>query len=305
MHQEHNVPWNTVASHFRFIRDNPQRTPRKTGLFALNQPRQAQDLNHFVRALAQTITTFGRTERAKYPASYLSPSTGKLFTDELRDRYPEYLNGTNQLIEHWISRARRDYSPEGNPTYDTSHGDLADVVKILINENQLSTLLMLAHHPQIPLHRLRNLSWGHHFGFSRVAEAALQAYVFFNLAAATNTLNGGEYAETSGYESMVRDLTQSMDYPAQQLPHRAFFRSSGRDASSSVPDAVHEDLHRLKEYLKELFRLLYRYDVVVRECGGDPEWESEINGTLSYPFLGPLKIEYSTTSDGRYTRRFV
>ncbi|KAF9459795.1 hypothetical protein BDZ94DRAFT_987331 [Collybia nuda] len=291
MHQEHNIPWLTAASHFKFIRNNPQRTPRQTGLFARNHPRQTEDLNHFSRVFAQTIATFSQTERAKHLESFPSPSTGKLFSDDFRDRYPEYLNKDNQLIEYWISRAKYGDAYQEGPYYNTSEGDLSDVVKILMNESQLPTLLMLARHPQIPLRYLLNLSWGHHFGFSRVAETAMGLYIFFNFASAADILRGGEYLEIDRYRRILHSSVQSMDYCAQQLPHRAFFGWSNQ----RLPPArvqVHGDLNRLQEYLKELFRLLYQYDIVIRECGVDPEWESVIISAFRYDVFRGLKINY-------------
>jgi hypothetical protein len=176
------------------------------------------------------------------------------------------LNEENQWIKYWIASAK----PENS--YRTSNGDLADVVKILIHENQLSTLLMLAQHPEIPLHSLYNLSWGHHFGFSRVAESALHAYIFFNLTSATGILSDGKYKEADEYPRLVSSLTDSMDYDGQQVPHRIFFNEFRIPGGKwdRLP-AVHQDLFRLRKYVKELFAMLYRFDVVTRECGLDPK----------------------------------
>ncbi|KAF8072046.1 hypothetical protein FPV67DRAFT_1447486 [Lyophyllum atratum] len=302
MHQEHTIPWNALASNFKFSRENPHFTPRRTGLFPRNLSTQAQTLNHFVRILHKTITAFSETERAKYGASFDAPTSGNLFSDELRDRYPEYLDEKNQRIENWIERAKCYYNPP-NLGYTTSQADLAEVVKILIAENQLETLLMLAHHPEIPLGTLRHLSWGHHFGFSRVMESALQAYVLLNLFAAAGLLERGEYLETWEYKLMVRTSTQSMDYPAQQLPHREYLKALPKDTASTMPE-VHRDFARLQEYLKTIFCLLYRYDVVVRECGLDPQWEGEIVGLFEYDIGTGVRIE-ARTIEGEYIKRFV
>lgn len=306
MHQEHTIPWNSLASNFVFGRDNPHFTPRRTRLFPRHLPNQAQTLNHFVRVLHKTITTFSETERAKYGTSFGAPTSGKIFSDELRDRYPEYLDETNQRIEHWIERAKQAHHPP-KLGYTTSQGDLADVVKILINENEMEALFMLACHPQIPLGTLRHLSWGHHFGFSRVLESALLAYVLLNLFAAAGMLqetgNEKEYLETEEYKGMVWSSTRNMDYPAQQLPHRAFLNPLPKDPKSGLPE-VHQDFAGLKEFMKSMFSLLYRYDMVVRECGLDPSWESEIVGLFEYHIGRGVKIERLTV-DGKYISRFA
>lgn len=301
MHQEHNIPWNKLASNFKFVHDNPEFTPQSAGFFVRNLPSQGKDLNHFTRVLTNTITNFAQTERKKYATSFDVPHSGLLFADELRDRYPHYLNGRNQRIQTWIDEARRD----GSYIYDTGHGHLADVVKILINENEMPSLLMLAQHPQIPLSNLLHLSWGHHFGFSRVAESALDAYLLLNLIAATGTLQSGEYLESVKFSHMVRDLTLSMDHPAQQLPHIAYLDTLNKDARTSLPE-IHSEIPRLHEYLKTLFSLLYRYDMVLRECGVDSNWEMEILTCFQRMIVsGKLNIQTSWTENGGYLYQFI
>lgn len=303
MHQEHNIPWNTLAANLSYIHQNPRFTPRRTDLFSRNRPTQGPELNHFVRKLANTIQTFSETERNKFPAPRQLKSEcssfGKLFQDDLRDRYSGFLNSDNQLIENWISRARTN---NGGYSYSTSQGDLADVVKILISENVLQPLLMLAHHEQIPLPHLHHLSWGHHFGFSRIAESALVAYIFFNVVAAAELLGNGKYTEMMSYSSVVSLVTASMDYDGQQLPHRSFFQSCRREPAQSP--SVHDDLSRLREYLKTLFRMLYHYDMVVRECGKDPKWEEEIIMWIKWLWSIPTQTDYDPVEE-RYTTKFI
>lgn len=47
MHQEHNIPWNQVASNLNLVRNNPHYTPRVTGIFPRRLPTQGRDFNHF------------------------------------------------------------------------------------------------------------------------------------------------------------------------------------------------------------------------------------------------------------------
>jgi hypothetical protein len=271
MHQEHNIAWNTLASNFEFIQENPHYTPRTTGIFFRDLPEQTKQLRYFVQSFSGTIRTFAQTERAKYPTSFPAQSSGQIFSDDLRDKYPDFLNKRVQCIEYWIATAKSQ-----NWCYHSGNGELADVVKILIHENQLSTLLMLAQHPDIPLHGLYSIGWGHHFGFSRVAESSLRAYIFFNLSAAMGILDNEKYGKVDKYPRFVKLLCDPMDYDGQQVVHRSFF-----DPWKSEPSpAVHHDLPRLRQYLKDLFVLLYRFDVVMKECNLDPEWGSEIQSSL-------------------------
>jgi hypothetical protein len=43
---------------------------------------------------------------------------------------------------------------------------------------------------------------------------------------------------------------------------------------------VHQDLPRLQQYMKDLFAMMYRFDVVMKECDMDPQWKREIHGSF-------------------------
>jgi hypothetical protein len=68
-------------------------------------------------------------------------------------------------------------------------------------------------------------------------------------------------------------MTCSGDYDAHNLPHRMFFRTRREMPADFDPRA---DLSALKEYLSACFEMLYRYDMLLSECGVDPKWEREI-----------------------------
>ena len=300
MHQGHNIPWDLISSNFKFVRDDKGFTPPFTGLVSLNKPNAPKELKHLVKKFTQTILTFSETERKKYPQTFTPLLTGNLFSDELRDRYPEYLNKNNQRVEYWIERAHKRYGGAlpVSMRYDTSDGDLADVVKVLLYENEMASLLMLAQHPRVPIKGLGYLTWGHNSGFSRVMEEALRSYMFFNTATVTGILDNGGYLEMPEYRSLISEVASFMDYPAQQTPHRVFLQECGMLGSyESVAHrrvgkdmVVHEDYGRLREYLKTLFALMYRYDILLRECGSDPEWEGEL--AHSFPLREVVKVEW-------------
>ncbi|KAG6915760.1 hypothetical protein DXG01_009997 [Tephrocybe rancida] len=299
MHQEHTIPWNAVVANFKYVRENRAYTPHRTSIFARQLPTQAATMNHFKRVLHNAITTFSETERKKYDVSFPAPTSGALFSDEFRDRHPEFLDKNNQSIEYWIQRVSS-YPDSEDLFYTSSDGKLADAVKALVSENMMEPLLMLAHHPQIPLGSLRNVHWGHHFGFSRVMESALHVYIEFNMWAAMGLLEGGEYLEMEDYKWMLMHATESMDYPGHQVPHRAYLNTLPKDAKTGRP-VVHHDLAGLKEYLKTNFRLLYQYDMLVRECGMETEWEGEIAGLFAHEIGTGTKLEY--IDDGKWNNR--
>ncbi|KAJ7923063.1 hypothetical protein B0H13DRAFT_1981532 [Mycena leptocephala] len=303
MHQTHNIAWDSLTANLTFISENPAITPRRTDLFPRCLASQANSLNHFARTVAATIRDFSDTERAKYPTHYDAPLHGKLFSDTILSRYSDLpfasVTPKNQLIENWIDRAG------SKPSYSTSQGDLADVVKVLLAENELDTLLMLAHHPQVPLADLHSLSWGHSFGWDHTMDWALEAYIFFNVLLSKPELHaGGRYKSMRSYQYVVRKLTMSMDYDAQTFPHREFFLgTAGREGVADDSINPLGDLNKLHEYLKMCFRLLYQYDMLARKCGRSVDWEGNVANTVAY--LWRVKVDYMEDGKDNWVTRFV
>ncbi|KAJ7823552.1 hypothetical protein B0H14DRAFT_2825982 [Mycena olivaceomarginata] len=293
MHQSHNIAWDSLTSNLTFIAENPAVTPRRTDFFPRGLPSQANSLNHFARTVATTIRTFSDTERAKYPTKFDAPLQGKLFPDSILERYSSIpwssVTPKNQLIEHWIKRA----GP--TPSYNTGQGDLADV------KNRLDQLLMLAHHPRIPLRGLHSLSWGHSFGWDHVMQWALEAYILFNVLLSKPELHAdGRYKSMQSYTNTLRRLTHSTDYDAQTYPHREFFFGALDDAGNVERADPLADFNKLHEYLKMCFRLLYRYDVLARECGFGLDWETNVVHAV-----GRMKAEYIKNGRDGWIMRFV
>ncbi|KAF8063176.1 hypothetical protein FPV67DRAFT_1505346 [Lyophyllum atratum] len=295
MHQEHILPWNTLTSHFRFIRDNPQITPHRTGFFALNKPRQTQDLNHFVRVLSQTITTFAQTERKKHPETFAAPSTGQLFSDTLRDHHSQFLDAEIQRLEFWIASAQGPTSPF-NHTMDGLR--FGDVTKVLLREGKLQTLLMLANHPEIPLERIATLQIAYaHIGFSEVASCALLSYVFLNFAAAAGMLKKGGYERWGCVD--VEFTLSNLHIPCETShpPDDVVFQFFLSTSEWGLFQDGARDLHQYHDYVKELFRILYQYDALMRECHLDPQWEQKILYALHRITYG-LKLDQQEWLEG-------
>lgn len=267
MHQSHNIPWHLIPSNLFFVTQDKHYTPPKTGFVPVETPNSTRSLRHLASKLLVTIHTFAGTERQKYPANIPPMHTGPLFSDALMEKYPHYLTTEVQQVETWIERFKR--RPTG------PHGDLMDVVNVLLAEpSELPTLLMLAQHPLIHMKALYYHSWGHHFGFCRTREAALASYVFFNAIEAAGKLTDGTYALDTQYASLVAELTYRMDFSAQQIPHAKFFSDAGELHDGKV--VIHKDYERLQCYLKDVFAVLYRYDVLAGECGIEVNWLEEI-----------------------------
>ncbi|KAJ3574044.1 hypothetical protein NP233_g2017 [Leucocoprinus birnbaumii] len=252
--------------------------------------------------MISTIHDFATTERPKYPppSELYPPKSSHLFSDNLCDKYPDNLDSWNQELSNWTRAADEDMN--GDPTYNTAHGRFADVVKILIHENEMETLLMLANHPFVPLSHLNHLTWGHHFGVSRIVEAALPLYIFWNFMAASGSLATEAYRNEL-YVNLATNMTMTMDYDAQEAPHWGFF--GVKDFHGGKDDLPELDVSRLREYLKHLFSLLYRYTMVMAECGVDTAAELENEIVLSISSTYGARTETKENEQGRWRIQFA
>ncbi|KAF7319045.1 hypothetical protein HMN09_00240700 [Mycena chlorophos] len=313
MHQAHNIPWGALSSNLVFIEDNPHRTPQFTDLF----PRSnyaPKALNHFARKLQATIVEFAMTERAKYPSKreFDAPTEGKIFSDAILAEYCDLEHSSitkeNQHIENWLQRAQGDL---GVPTYSTSQGDLGDVVKVLLAENQMQTLLMLANHPGIPLQDLHRLCWGNTFGWDQIRQGALFAYIFFNvLLSMPDLLKNQRYKQLRSYRLAVFAPAFGAEYKAQDYCHREFFWGNRTQQPTTIIDDIDPlaDPEKLHAYLKMCFELLYRADMLARECGitgplGLDDWEGEIVDVVGQLWHFASKYGDGPNQDGRL--RFI
>lgn len=281
MHQGHNIPWAIIEANFRFIRDNKALTPHISGYFPRTHknPQMPIELKHFIKIFVQTITDFSSTERAKYPVHIPPVYEGRLFSDVLCDKYPMYLNQNNQRVEYWIKVSRH-----------SGVRLLQPVANILLYENEMEPLLMLARHPQIQMKGWIHLEQEHYnqYGFNRTKELSLSAYIFFSTAQAVGTMQSGEYMYDHNYRHLLEQMTLYQPRCSEQAVHLDFVRDIGAVVNKGPEKvAMHMDQERFERYLKDLFALLYRYDVLARECGIDPQWEREIS--YCYPLSRHVK----------------
>ncbi|KAL6915464.1 hypothetical protein ACHAPO_009855 [Fusarium lateritium] len=321
MHLDHKLPWKTIASHFTLARDG---SSANYNLVALGLPSQDAALGHFSRVLMATIEEFSNTETSKIIPDQ---DNGKLFSDDVLN-FPEHhfglgphdtnsalnnpLDAKHQDLKYWKGRAST--APEYGASYSTADGDLADAAKMLvitaavsdsqaIRREALSALCQLSAH--VPMSDLRGLSWGHGFGLSLVASEALKLYVLLNLIEAVQS-RGAQQVSLLRVEILLNALgnyaLQDYDFPAQNIPHRAFWNSlgiteywAGRQANgigeSEEPvvdplglgdDEVHQKARiDLRKYLKDCFAILYVYDVFLKQIMNEEErrefWLYEIS----------------------------
>ncbi|KAF9962577.1 hypothetical protein BGZ70_008018 [Mortierella alpina] len=282
MHLDHTLPWNTISKHFS-VRENNKLSSERLVTIDLNprnQPHQKKELLYFSNALANAIQEFSTTERKKYPNKFPAESTGKVFSDELLQRRlvldegrgmdgGGYLTAQNQRLEFWIQCARAKYErdPEAWPhpiSFTDNDLDLADAAKILIIENDL-------------------------FGIERLGDYCLYSYIYLNiLAEFPEWCQDQKYRKLHAFQSLERWITSNCDGDAQMGMHRTFYRDRKETEeqipnqpwpfswSRYVPRNIFADMGRMKEYLKLCFAVIYRYDMVLRECGRETDWVREI-----------------------------
>ncbi|KAF5320764.1 hypothetical protein D9619_002156 [Psilocybe cf. subviscida] len=270
MHQGHNIPWSAFEKHFTFVVDDKRYTLPFTGLRYKQSPSAPKELQHFARKFAATIEEFSETERKKYSVRIpQSSSNDKVFSDALRDKYSECLDNRYQYLTSWIGRT------------SNAHGSgvFREVIMILLFENEIETLFMLAQHPQI------NMAWilmsrCDHYYSTPGEELALRTYMFFNTTEAVGQLFNGGYTRTRQYSFLVVDLSGCAC--GQRVPHEklSIWMDTHTQANLPADYLAHTQFEELQEYLKNLFALMYRYDALAREVGVDSRWERKIKDNI-------------------------
>ncbi|KAK3811384.1 MAG: hypothetical protein JOS17DRAFT_496400 [Linnemannia elongata] len=305
MHLDHAIPWITISKIFSVRKDyKPSLSyDGKLMIFAEDlkpskKPNQDKELLYFSNAITNVIQEFSATERKKYPVQFPAESSGQLFSDELLQKRhasdPQYasygstyLTEQNQRLEYWIRRAHAAYERAPDTWWHSSKTlfssvdlDLADAAKILIIENDMSTVLTLARHPLIPLKDLDSIGWGHSFGIDHLKIYCLQSYVYLNiLAEFPEWCQNENYRKLEAFQSLERLMTTTCDGDAQMPMHRSFFCDLNKEGQF-VPRDIFSDMERMKEYLKLCFAVLYRYDMAAKEYGKEVDWLRAIDTAL-------------------------
>ncbi|RDW73662.1 hypothetical protein BP5796_07104 [Coleophoma crateriformis] len=345
-HQTHALPWNTLASYFKYQKDYESPQPQTWDVYSHGDAeKRSKALGHFSRVFCKQIQEFAATERAKYePKEHYrkqastwkksvapeprteeqeappkkknqsAKETRMIMSDELLRRSNDSgldFQGETQNVENWLLSAGRSYS---------AWVDGGDMLKVLMMEaaaakpamstepeheemkrESMETLLLMANHPDMDILSLRNMHHGHHYGVSRVAEEATKAYLWLNLMTAMREAGSPicdpstdpeaelpkNYLNCDTYQRMLRSVAGNYDGDAQCLVHRDFFctKEGQHYTSPNVPykDVLaEENMGAVREYLKGVWRVMVIYDIVIREAGGDPDWDHEFNSVFRY-----------------------
>lgn len=159
---------------------------------------------------------------------------------------------------------------------------------------------------------LGSITYGqsHQQGWKAVGEMALESYLLLNIIMAVPSLssppppadNNNKNNSNTGFTSALwkrwtplKTWCRSFakDNNTQTLPHVEFWRAVGvlsEDCFSEITDKkkwaavdLFRDMGRVQEYLKKCWRLMYGCDLLMRECGVDPDW-----GRVLARFLGVI-----------------
>ncbi|KAF8987231.1 hypothetical protein BDQ17DRAFT_1375321 [Cyathus striatus] len=242
MHKEKHTAWKSLSSTLAV-----ERKERRGGLwpgciqFILREPHSNEAARYFSYSLSNTISRYSKKERKKYPSapSLYDSLSGKLFPGDLIDKYPDVLNARNQTLNYW-TQSRDPPDPYVVMRF----------FKALVLENKLETLLMLANHPDVTLGAFECLA--------PVQESSLVSYIFFNIAMAKNLIGNSL-------------LKQSHQFITVRMAHAEAQPIEGEPDEAVLDDYCDKKDARLRKYMNRCFRMLYCYDMVLRECRMDRE----------------------------------
>jgi hypothetical protein len=260
-HQTHNLPWQTLASEFKFVASNPSYGHR-TNLFPRGHEDQNKKLLYFAKAFARNLEEFSPSERAKYAPEYtapkredfvISPSTAKKINGTLlryRSEEPHFvafhrftapLGNENRSMSYWLD-ACHIACAKGNSYWWQHWTENVELFKALLLHNEMDSIFRIAAHPTLRERFGLSAWWSfpgdipENFGWSEVMRCALTSYICLNVfylkpethsgASEINlrTNNKEDYRWTASYQKMlVRCTTQNHGYDIHTYPHREFF----------------------------------------------------------------------------------
>jgi hypothetical protein len=299
-HQAHNLPWTTLASHLKFIRENKRFTPHITNLFPRGNDSELNDVNYLVGQLCKILTAFAITERAKYPKTYPVARTGPLFDAEVIDENLPWIDGYNagqsveepckvrfarnaRLVENWTAKSMAKWGCD-NP--------FNDVIGFLIDQNQCEALLRIAQHPAIDTATIWGGNYQDHYKIG--VRDALLAYVVLNVVLSKPELctNGcKDYMETKAVENLLVSCSGERLRGLINLAHvghRKFIGLTAGYYGCAVFDPL-EDVGKFRDWMKHYFEVMVRYEMF--EGSGARSWlEAYVPGAVCWQERNSVRI---------------
>ncbi|KAK4077981.1 hypothetical protein Purlil1_12179 [Purpureocillium lilacinum] len=290
MHQDHNIPWNTLASNLKFIEDNPRVTPRATDFHPLDKPNQDKEINFFVKGLTKTVQDFAATERAKYPAQFADIGSW----DEAREALAR---------SHMVSPD--DGALPGGGSIDVaeairgvrSYPEEPENITSLFEADQMAPLLALANRHPDKISSAHRESPGRAYvpcGWIELARHSLRAYILINIIGCfPRAREDGRFKKLKPYRLLIRDLwigdvdTAGVRHTSFLDPNKDLRQSRYNDFDGLVD--IFNDRDKLRDYLSGCFKVLYKYYMLATECGVVEQWDWIVRDSVDYMFIWKLQ----------------
>ena len=214
-HQSHNLPWNTLASNFKYAFQE-RKYGYKTHLEPVNDPQRGKKIEHFVQSFARLIAGFSRTQQQQdhvhddhhqeflqHNERIIDTKTAVPIQKSLRyaqtktptigcpcgcpthfHRFLETCScGTSTdptALEHWLN-----YFRCKGCCCKLGYKGVLNLTKVLLLHDRMEPLLRIAAHPAICLGEFYDFPWehnlNHRYGWAEVLRTALYAYIALNL----------------------------------------------------------------------------------------------------------------------------
>ncbi|KAH6670310.1 hypothetical protein F5X68DRAFT_215728 [Plectosphaerella plurivora] len=291
-HQAHNIPWATVAGHFRYVHA-PRRYDERTNIYPRFLDGQGKTIHYFINAIARNIASHADLEEPKTPSiEPLDPDTTLLTPDVVARLAPSLRHASKELAGWWddfseddntkpsippkytkTSAFLRMIGPEGGGTRSGSwagHGAFysLELFKLLILRGEMPVLRAICTHPSAAWAEV----WQQPYnafgdqqccGWEYVPKLALKAYLGLNLLLSFPSLwdeasgrsSESDYRNTKCYQRLLRECTMSrLTNNIAALPHRQFFGvPNGHFEQYMGPGAGGRYSHLLTTYHRDGF----------------------------------------------------
>lgn len=300
MHQDHNIPWNLLASHLKFVHHEYTTSPPTTNLYPRDKPTQGKELNYFVEALCRTVQQFSQTERAKYPAKF--PNLGTW--DESK----------KALASSYRSDATQDASQGDRSHEDTAaliekistEPEYADEIIALFQSDNMEPLLALANQHPHEISRSHNESPGRAYvpcGWLQLARHSLRFYLLLNLIEAIpEARDSGNYRHLPPYTTVLHELvSHALEWDWAE--HRSFLLDPKHGHQVKMNNElnaadVFKDYDKLQDYLSDCFRTVYKYHMLATECGLGWMWKDFVKKTVHHLWEFKTENQYEVDDWG-------
>lgn len=277
-HQAHNIPWATLASHFKY-RDCIRGLEGRKNLAPQFKVNQGKEIEFFIRAFAQNIASHTDIEQSNFSNTDepLDPET-TVITKTIRERIAPSLQHTTKDLNHYdlpqlqkssedllleFSKMKAFLYPKGLQRHSPPSAWVSlEIIKLLIIYGEMKALHQICTHPDAPWAEFYDMHWDSYgdqnsCGWAYVPRLALTSYICLNLLLCYPPLwddesgrsDRSDYRDTACYQRMLRTCTLShLQNNIAALPHRQFYGISEDQFSTFSYEVKIRHAHVLATY---------------------------------------------------------